>query len=227
MSKPLIYDRCDRFPGGAALRRSETMSTAPLPPNASNPAHAGGPTAFGRLVDTAISDRSRLDDPSWALASGELSPQLLCRYAAGNVTADQRRSVQELLVRHPWSVGRVTTLVKCKRDLTQSPLAAALLAAATEEGEIDPYRICALNALRAISADDAADALARSDSAALQALELDSLPQALCSLGSGELAAARAALEAADAAAPAVALAQRVAGHDDAEEALVELLSDL
>ncbi|MGE0712672.1 MAG: hypothetical protein AB7N76_09080 [Planctomycetota bacterium] len=201
------------------------MSTAPLT-NGSNPAHAGGPAAFGRLLDGAVRERGRLDAPAWSLGSGELAPQLLCRYAAGSLTTAERSATQELLARHPWALTRVSRLVQGKRPGagTQGPLVGSILSAATA-GEVDPYRVAASVALRALDLHDAADALERGDNDGLQRLAagLDGAPRALCALGTRQLEAARTGL--APVASPEVlALAARVATLEDEDEALVELL---
>jgi hypothetical protein len=134
------------------------MSTAPLPPspsqdasNRANPGQAGGPAAFGRLITEAVLERGRVDVPTWALASGELAPQLLCGYAVGQVNSSERQAVQELLVRHPWAANRVTRLVQGTRPDADAPLANAI-ATAARAGAVDPYRIAATLALRSLDA---------------------------------------------------------------------------
>lgn len=197
------------------------MSTAPL----QNPAPSPSPAAFGRLIDGALQTRGRLDAPEWSLAAGELAPQLLCRYAAGSVTTSERAAMQELLVRHTWALERITKLVQGVRADSNSPLAAALVEAASG-GDVDPYRLAAVLALKDLGGnDDAIDAL--SSGSDTQSLELASLPRALCSLGARDLDAARSALASESTSSPSLDLARKVAAHTSDDEALVELLKAL
>ncbi len=209
--------------------------TAPTPANQNpgapqNPGALGGSAAFGQLVHTAIQDRSRTADPAWILRSGELAPQLLCRYAVGQVSAPERRAVQELVTRHDWARGRVTSLVMSGRteapdiSLGRSVLAGAQVAAA-QGGTVDPYRISLAAALRSLEAQEAASAVENNDREGFEKLDLSGLPQALCEFAfSEDRTQARQRLAQESSSDSAVDLALRVAALSDEDEALVELL---
>lgn len=205
--------------------------TAPANQNPGTPQNPGGASAaFGQLVQTAIQDPSRTADPAWILRSGELAPQLLCRYAVGQVSAPERRAVQELVTRHDWARGRVTSLVMAGRaDAPELSLGRSVLAGA-KSGSVDPYRITCAAALRSLEAPEAASAVENDDREAFEKLELSGLAQGLAQLAfsedrtqvAGDLVAQGLAEESSSV--PAVALALRVAASHDADEALVELL---
>jgi hypothetical protein len=204
--------------------------TAPTPANQNpgaprNPGALGGTAAFGQLVHTAIQDQSRTADPAWILRSGELAPQLLCRYAVGQVSAPERRAVQELVTRHDWARGRVTSLVMSGRaDAPDISLGRSVLAGA-KGGNVDPYRIACAAALRSLEAPEAASAVENDDREAFEKLELTGLAQALCELAfSEDRTQARQGLANESSSDEAVALALRVAASHDEDEALVELL---
>lgn len=199
--------------------------TAPTPANQNPGAPLGSSAAFGQLVHTAIQDRSRTADPAWILRSGELAPQLLCRYAVGQVSAPERRAVQELVTRHDWARGRVTTLVMAGRtDAPEISLGRSVLAGA-KGGNVDPYQIAFAAALRSLEAPEAADAVENDDREAFEKLELTGLPQTLCEFAfSADRTQSRQLLANESSSDSAVDLALRVAASSDEDEALVELL---
>lgn len=201
--------------------------TAPTPAN-QNPGapQGGGSAAFGQLFHTAVQDQSRTADPAWILRSGELAPQLLCRYAVGQVSAPERRAVQELVTRHDWARGRVTTLVMAGRsDAPDISLGRSVLAGAAQGGDVDPYRISLAAALRSLEAPEAASVVENDDREGFEKLDLNGLPQALCEFAfSADRTQARQRLAQESSSDSAVDLALRVAALSDEDEALVELL---
>lgn len=200
--------------------------TAPANQNPGTPQNPGGASAaFGQLVQTAIQDPSRTADPAWILRSGELAPQLLCRYAVGQVSASERSAVQELVTRHDWARGRVTSLVMAGRaDAPDVSLGRSVLAGA-KSGNVDPYRITCAAALRSLEAPEAASAVENDDREGYEKLELSGLAQALGQFAfSEDRTQARQSLANESSEDSAVALALRVAASRDEDEALVELL---
>lgn len=188
---------------------------------------AGGPPAWGVLVETALRERgAALQDPTAALRSGELGPQTLCRYAAGKLAAGERADLETTLQRHPGALGLLVRLVRGARP-GGSPLARRLLAAA-QEGLVEPHRAAALALLDTRGAEAARAALERSDPSAVEKGGEDPAARAACHLGLRELQAAREALaglgEDDD---PLIAAARRVAALEDEDEALIELLAAL
>ncbi len=188
--------------------------------------NAGGPPAWGVLVETALREHgAALQDPTAALRSGELGPQTLCRYAAGKLAAGERADLETTLQRHPGALGLVVRLVRGARP-GGSPLARRLVAAA-REGLVEPHRAAALALLDARGAESARAALERSDPSAAEKGGEDPAARAACHLGLRELQAAREALAGLGDDDPLVAAARRVAAVEDEDEALIELLAAL
>lgn len=200
---------------------------SPAAPRPAGQPLSGGP-AFVQLVDTALREQSRTSNPGWILRSGELDPQLLCRYAAGTASPSERGAVQELIARHDWARGRVTSLVKAARNDAPPSLGSAVLEAAAA-GAVDPYRIAISAALAELAGAAAARAVTANDAVAFAQLGLEGSSRLL---GEFALAAdrtqARAALagfsEDAGPLAEPEALARRVVALEDEEEALVAIL---
>ena len=222
------------------------MSLAPLP-GSSNPSSDSSPTlapsTFGGLTEVAFQQRGALiSSPSWGLESGELQPQLLCRYAAGQATALERSALQPYLVRAPWALKTVTALTRGVRsgssaEGSSAPLALAIVAAAKAGPGVDPYRIAGQLLLAAQGNAELAEAAAKSEGdkdaqAALQGgtESEDLLTQAACYLGLRNLERAQSAFEGlakTEESPPELELAGRVARSADPDEALVELLQAL
>lgn len=207
---------------------SPSAGPLPLDPQIPQGQPLSGGAAFGQLVQTAIQEQSRTAQPGWILRSGELEPQLLCRYAVGKVSSPERSAVQELITRHDWARGRVTSLVMAGRqDAAEVSLGRSVLAVAEAGGVVDPYRISVVAALKALEAPQAAEAVDRDDRDGFAALAVTGLPQLLGAFVFAEDRnqgrEALAAHEATDGC-QAVELARRVAALADEDEALVELL---
>ena len=91
-----------------------------------------GPAAFGQLLHTALRERARAGtDVGELLASGELIPQALCRYAAGRLAGPERDELEGYLSRTPWAQSRVSALVLGSRADAANPLAGRILAEVT------------------------------------------------------------------------------------------------
>lgn len=200
-------------------------SAAPNPGPESSP---GGPVGWSRLVDTALRQRGAYqDDPRWVFKSGELQPQTLCRYAAGQVTNSERRATETFLARSPWALARVTSLVKGARTNSPGSLANRILRAAKTSGEVNPYRVAAKVLLESLDQLELVETIERHTPPPIDTLQdQDPLVRAACLLGLGELDAARDAfsqLNPLDG--PLAELARRVAELTDEDDALVELLT--
>jgi hypothetical protein len=204
------------------------MSTAPLPhPTDSAASPAPSTTDWEDLVRTAVQERVRRNTTAeGVIGTGELDVQLLCRYAAGHAHDAERREIESVLAHRPWALTRITSLVRASRGQDSKGQLARRVLEASQQSPVDPYRVLAEAIIDGLKRDDAQALVQRQDVAGLADLpDVSPLLRAACLLGLGQRADAREAFggegETTSELAP---LAERVAAHDDSEEALVEVL---
>lgn len=198
-------------------------ATPPANPNTNPNADdtpSDGPVAFGQLMHTALRERTAAaNDPQALLASGELLPQALCRFAAGSLNGYERDEFEGYLARTPWVQGRVSALVIGNRPNQANALAGRIMSAAVA-GAVDPYREVAVALLESIGRADALDNDPPADS--------EPLVRAACLLGKGNREQAQEAFGSLESLpSPLAEVAKRVAHLGDSDEALVELLQAL
>lgn len=102
--------------------------TSPAAPNPTP-----GTVGFHKLIEAATLELGDFRKTSGhALGIGVLPDQII-DYVRGQLDNGQQREVERLLARSPWALGRVTALVKARRD--PGSLGARILATI---GEVDP-----------------------------------------------------------------------------------------
>jgi hypothetical protein len=198
------------------------MSPAATPPTGPDKDLSNGPAAFGALIHDALQARGRAAaDPSQLIASGELMPQALCRFAAGRLNGSERDELQGYLARTPWALGRVSALVRGARADGANPIAIRIVSAAKEEGTVDPYRTVADALLDDLGHQGALDDdLERLSDAA-------PLAKAAWMLGRNQRQEAADAFASLDPSSPLAQAAKRLAALDDQDEALAHLLDHI
>lgn len=112
------------------------------------------PAAFDTLVHAAARQRHAAGGMT-ALHAG-LDVQGLVRFAAGALSAGERRQVETQLASTPWATNRVAALIRGARGGAHGGLAHAVLEGA-RRGPIDPAREVGRALLRTRNREDAPD----------------------------------------------------------------------
>lgn len=164
------------------------------------------PEAFHDLVDAAA--RYRRGAAGAAALDLGVDLQGLCRFAAGALSAGERRQVEAQLATTPWATTRVAALLRGARGEAHGGLARGVLEAA-RQGEVDAAGVVGAALVREAGDEDGGAPRVRAGAA----------------LGAGRLEEARAALAEVQSPTPLVELAKRVAQLErDPDMALCELL---